>query len=80
MLGTGMARVLGARFLDRQGRELPPGGGVGHQRRGVLGIGRLGHGDGDQHRDQQLPRAHAVDSIRGPAAPLAAAVSCPKAL
>jgi glycerate 2-kinase len=25
--GTGMARELGARFLDSQGRELPPGGG-----------------------------------------------------
>jgi glycerate kinase len=24
--GTGMARALGVRFLDRQGRELPPGG------------------------------------------------------
>jgi glycerate 2-kinase len=25
--GTGMARALGARFLDKKGRELPPGGG-----------------------------------------------------
>jgi len=26
--GTGMARALGVRFLDRNGRELPPGGGA----------------------------------------------------
>jgi glycerate kinase len=26
--GTGMARALGVRFLDKQGRELPPGGGA----------------------------------------------------
>ena len=26
--GTGLARALGVRFLDRQGRELPPGGGA----------------------------------------------------
>ena len=26
--GTGMARALGARFLDAEGRELPPGGGA----------------------------------------------------
>jgi glycerate kinase len=26
--GAGMARALGARFLDRRGRELPPGGGA----------------------------------------------------
>jgi glycerate kinase len=26
--GCGMAQALGARFLDRQGRELPPGGGA----------------------------------------------------
>lgn len=26
--GTGLARALGARFLDRRGRELPPGGGA----------------------------------------------------
>src|SRR5215218_1518757 len=26
--GTGMARALGARFLDREGQDLPPGGAV----------------------------------------------------
>ena len=29
--GTGMAASLGARFLDREGRELPPGGGHLHR-------------------------------------------------
>ncbi|MDD5708126.1 MAG: glycerate kinase [Kiritimatiellae bacterium] len=35
--GTGMASALGARFLDRHGRDLPPGGGaLIHLRRVVL--------------------------------------------
>lgn len=60
--GAGMAAALGARFLDGEGRELPPGG------RGLLGLARIDLSSMDPRvRETEIVVASDVDNpLLGP--------------